>query len=153
MPQINRSSDAASSIPIERQTASAEHTQINSESDRGTESNSAPSDQPSESIGGNTGSGVGRTEEKSAAQTNFTGAISSDASSTGELATGGGAATMNGTAGKSGSTPTADSHTNQPAPPWKASDWHSSQRRADEQIRNGQVPDAYRDLVRDYFAR
>jgi hypothetical protein len=39
------------------------------------------------------------------------------------------------------------------APPWDNNDWSDAQQRANEEIRSGHIPDEYRDLVRDYFAR
>jgi hypothetical protein len=39
------------------------------------------------------------------------------------------------------------------APPWRFSTWSRDQAAAQEAIDRGQVPDAYRELVRDYFAR
>jgi hypothetical protein len=38
-------------------------------------------------------------------------------------------------------------------PPWQSSSWPADARRAREAIDAGRIPDAYRDLVRDYFDR
>jgi len=35
--------------------------------------------------------------------------------------------------------------------PWQSSDWFYAQSRATRAIEAGRVPDAYRDVVRDYF--
>jgi hypothetical protein len=38
-------------------------------------------------------------------------------------------------------------------PPWRTSQWPADVRRAHDALNTGRVPDAYRDLVRDYFDR
>jgi len=40
-----------------------------------------------------------------------------------------------------------------PAPIWRSDTWPADQQAAQAAIRSGQIPDAYRDLVRDYFQR
>ncbi|MDB5320725.1 MAG: hypothetical protein JWN40_2356 [Phycisphaerales bacterium] len=40
-----------------------------------------------------------------------------------------------------------------PAPVWRGESWPADQDAAKAAIRNGQIPDAYRDLVREYFER
>jgi hypothetical protein len=39
------------------------------------------------------------------------------------------------------------------SPPWESSDWPAHRDAALNDVRSGRVPDAYRDLVRDYFSR
>jgi hypothetical protein len=70
-----------------------------------------------------------------------------------DTAGGGGASTENGnTTGKSGNTAAAvKSH--KPAPIWQSQSWPADQESARSAIRSGQIPDAYRELVRDYFER
>jgi hypothetical protein len=50
-----------------------------------------------------------------------------------------------GTAGNGAATPAV--------PPWRTTQWPTDVRRAHDAINAGEVPDAYRDLVRDYFDR
>lgn len=70
-----------------------------------------------------------------------------------QTAGGGGTATENGnTTGKSGST-AAPVKSHKPAPIWQSQSWPADQESARSAIRSGQVPDAYRELVRDYFER
>jgi hypothetical protein len=45
------------------------------------------------------------------------------------------------------------SRTANQTPPWKSDSWPQDVRRANEVIDSGAIPDAYRDLVRDYFDR
>ncbi len=70
-----------------------------------------------------------------------------------DTAGGGGTSTENGnTTGKSGNTAAAvKSH--KPAPIWQSRSWPADQESARSAIRSGQIPDAYRELVRDYFER
>lgn len=66
---------------------------------------------------------------------------------------GGGAASENGGApGKTGNT-AAPSKTHRPAPIWQSDSWPADRQSARTALQNGKVPDAYRDLVRDYFER
>lgn len=39
------------------------------------------------------------------------------------------------------------------APPWQSADWPSEVKQAHEAVESGQVPDAYRDVIRGYFDR
>lgn len=70
-----------------------------------------------------------------------------------DSAGGGGTSTENGSAtGKSGNTAAAvKSH--KPAPIWQSQSWPADQESARSAIRSGQIPDVYRELVRDYFER
>ncbi len=103
------------------------------------------------------GSGAGAAQSASktnpAKTTDVTSGTSHTNSPGGDAAGGGGASTENGnTAGKSGNTATAiKSH--QPAPIWQSLSWPADQESARSAIRSGQIPDAYRELVRDYFER
>jgi hypothetical protein len=70
-----------------------------------------------------------------------------------ETAGGGGTSIDNGSAaGKSGHT-AAPGKAHKPAPVWQSQSWPADQESARSAIRSGQIPDAYRDLVRDYFER
>lgn len=49
---------------------------------------------------------------------------------------------------------TASQESSAPAPPpWQSSDWPADVNRAHQEIETGQIPDAYRDVVRGYFDR
>jgi hypothetical protein len=37
------------------------------------------------------------------------------------------------------------------APPWTSSSWPADRAAAEESLRRGATPDAYRDVVREYF--
>ena len=39
------------------------------------------------------------------------------------------------------------------AEPWRTDSWEQDRAAALQAVENGTVPDAYRDLIRDYFAR
>lgn len=47
----------------------------------------------------------------------------------------------------------AASRTSRPTPVWRSSEWPAAQKSAREAVAGNRVPDAYRDLVRDYFER
>lgn len=151
--QSNRADQSATALPNEIEPTSSDHSRMDGNPDHASQTQSAPSDHTSSAANDQTGSGTGRTNDTSAQQPDLTGTSPTTSASTGDLASGGGQTSTNGSAGAGASTPAADSHANQPVPPWSSSDWPKAQQRASEQIRNGDVPDAYRDLVRDYFAR
>lgn len=151
--QSNRVDQSATATPNAVEPTSSEHSRIDGNSDHASQTQSAPSDHTSSAANDQTGSGAGRTNDTSAQQPDLAGTSPATPASAGDLASGGGRTNTNGSAGTSASTPAADSRANQPAPPWTTSDWPAARPRASEQIRNGDVPDAYRDLVRDYFAR
>lgn len=70
---------------------------------------------------------------------------------TGVLAAGSGSAGRSDLpAGASGHSVTAKP-ANRPAPPWSSDHWPADRAAALQAVERGQVPDAYRDLVRDYF--
>jgi hypothetical protein len=75
-----------------------------------------------------------------------------------DTSTGGGGATADtppgGNASANGGTTAAGgAKSRRPAPVWQSSDWGGDQAAAREAVRSGKVPDAYRDLVREYFER
>ena len=65
---------------------------------------------------------------------------------------GSGAGANSGTIGRTASG-TASGQSAAPTPPWRSADWPDDVRRAHEALGAGRVPDAYRDLVREYFDR
>lgn len=56
-------------------------------------------------------------------------------------------------AAQTGGTVSAAESPSRPVPLWRGADWPQVQKRAMEAVQRGAVPDAYRDLVRDYFQR
>lgn len=110
-------------------------------------------DRSSASSQDQSGSGKARSDEPAVSPERLDGSSDAAASSAGEFATGGGdpaaaAARANTSGDVSNSRPS-----NQPPAPWTSDGWRAAQQRATDQLDRGQVPDAYRDLVRDYFAR
>jgi hypothetical protein len=108
------------------------------------------------SDGGNAGAGAGAAQSGSKAHTTATvdpvsGASKTDAHAT-DTAGGGGAASEagNNTTGAAGST-AGQAKGRRPAPVWQARDWPADREAARAAIRNGAVPDGYREMVRDYF--
>jgi hypothetical protein len=65
----------------------------------------------------------------------------------------GGASTSPAPIGSAAGTTAGASTAAPPTPPWRSSDWPADVRRAHEAIDAGRVPDAQRDLVREYFDR
>jgi hypothetical protein len=55
--------------------------------------------------------------------------------------------------GGGGATAGANTKARRPAPVWQAENWAADREAARAAIRGGRVPDAYRDLVREYFER
>lgn len=47
----------------------------------------------------------------------------------------------------------APAQSSHPAPPWRSADWGAASRRAMDAVDAGRIPDAYRDVIRDYFDR
>ena len=151
-PPNHQTGESATALPNAVEPTSSDRSRIDGNSDHASETQSAPSDHTTSATSDQTGCGVGRTNEASA-QSDLAGTSDTGSAPRGDLASGGGQTSATGSAGASVSSPASDSHANQPAPPWKSSDWPKAQQRASEQIHNGDVPDAYRDLVRDYFSR
>ena len=82
------------------------------------------------------------------------GSAATETLAVGESASGGGssAATDEGSPGaNSSSTAGGVQAGRRPAPVWRSEGWPSDRRAAEAAVRNGRVPDAYRDLVRGYF--
>jgi hypothetical protein len=48
-------------------------------------------------------------------------------------------------------TNSSDARTTQTPPPWTTSSWRADRGAAGEAMKSGRVPDAYRDIVREYF--
>jgi hypothetical protein len=75
------------------------------------------------------------------------------ARATGETSSGGrGAGESAPSAGRDVSGSIANGGAPEPVAPWTSHEWAAAQRDADEAVETGRVPDAYRELVRDYFA-
>jgi hypothetical protein len=66
---------------------------------------------------------------------------------------GGGTASEGGNKGAGLGGTAGENQPRRPAPVWRAQGWPADQDAARTAIRDGRVPDAYRDLVRDYFER
>ncbi|HEY8667434.1 MAG TPA: hypothetical protein VIL86_12255 [Tepidisphaeraceae bacterium] len=71
----------------------------------------------------------------------------------GAIVSGAGQATDSGTPGTSSSAAAGAPDRPHRAAPWSASAWPAARAAAGDALRQGAVPDAYRDLVRDYFAK
>ena len=99
--------------------------------------------------GQSTASGKGGAIPPAAGGTNAAGASSLTGS-------GGTGAAESGNAGDGGSTAGATAGTTtgrRPAPPWRSAQWAADQAGARQAVAEGRVPDAYREMVRDYFER
>jgi hypothetical protein len=105
-----------------------------------------------EGTGGGTGRSASR-ENTGAAQTPA-GAGGRGADDKGTSAGGGGATARAGneTAGGGGAAGVGGD-SRPPAPVWRSDQWPADQEAARAAVRGGAVPEAYRDLVRDYFER
>jgi hypothetical protein len=135
---------------------SAQHTRMDSTkpNDRATKSiNTANNNQASASVTNRGASGSGKTDSTQTSPTSFDGVSRSDTPSNGENATGGNDSANTSERGNDRSSSTVTSKQKPTAPPWDNNDWSDAQNRATDQIRAGHIPDTYRDLVRDYFAR
>lgn len=134
---------------------SADRSRIESKTESASRKESAHGDSSSNSIAANNHGGVGsaRTTDGSANNQNLAGVSDAKSSQTGVLANGGGRASDAGRAGDGSSSGVAGLSANRLPAPWKTDGWRAAQGRADEEIRAGEVPDAYRDLVHDYFDR
>ena len=99
------------------------------------------------------GDGSARTSEASTNQQKVAGASDAKSSQAGVLANGGGRASEMGHAGNDFSSGAARASASHAPAAWKSDSWPAARERAEDEIRGGQVPDAYRDLVRDYFER
>jgi hypothetical protein len=122
-----------------------------------------PSSKTAQATGGPGGAGSAKSNVKNSggpAATDPT-AGGSPEKSTGKDApgAGGGGATgdparAGNAAGNGGATAAATApKSRRPAPVWRSGDWANDQAAAREAVRSGKVPDAYRDLVREYFDR
>ena len=101
------------------------------------------------------GAGEGHTDLKNPAElpnaqqgTSATGSEAGGASSGG---VGKAAASTHGRDGQSGIS--SDQSTANSVPPWQSAGWARDVQRAHDAVESGQVPDAYRDVVRGYFER
>jgi hypothetical protein len=103
-----------------------------------------------------TGAGAGHSASKTATQTPqhpITGGAS-NATHTGATGNGGGGASVDSGHGSGTSGASAGAGgTRRAAPVWRGQTWATDQQTARQALRSGQVPEAYRDLVREYFER
>jgi hypothetical protein len=118
---------------------------------KSTASEARPKD--SSAITDSTGAGSGRTDASTSTDVDPVGNTKAKSDSTGASATGGGEASVTGVRGDGSSSLASDSSRAIAPPPWTSHDWPQAQKRASEQLRSGDVPDSYRDLVHDYFSR
>jgi hypothetical protein len=117
--------------------------------------NNAPSN--NDAGGAKAGTGAGASQSASKTKANPAGdptaaGISKTSAGGTDTAGGGGTAAQGNLPGKTGST-AAPSKTHKAAPIWQSQSWPADQESARTALQNGKVPDAYRDLVRDYFER
>jgi hypothetical protein len=141
---------------IPKESDSSQHTRIDSTDSNNAAGKSAEAsqgNQTSASAADRAGSGSGKTDSSLAPPADLHGTSRGENSSHGEQAAGGGESANGSQLGGNSTTSTSDLNSNRTSAPWNSSDWPQAQQRADEQIRAGNVPDAYRDVVRDYFAR
>jgi hypothetical protein len=102
------------------------------------------------------GAGAGRTDIKNSgelpAPRQGSDAASSDAKGTSSAS---GIGKSNPSAQGQGATSgvASDDATRNSVPPWRSSGWAQDVQRADDALNSGQIPDAYRDVVRGYFER
>jgi hypothetical protein len=99
------------------------------------------------------GDGSARTNEASTNKQDLAGASEAGSSQAGVLANGGGRGSEMGRPGNDSSSGAAGASVSHVAAAWKSDGWPAARERAEDEVRGGQVPDAYRDLVRDYFDR
>jgi len=78
-----------------------------------------------------------------------------DASGIGKPSGGAGESAVNEVDGNDASGQAAGSNGDgfRPAPPWESRDWAAQSQRALNALKDGRIPDAYRDVVRGYFER
>ena len=106
-----------------------------------------------ESVGSDqSGSGAAKTNDTSNVSQDLSGTAKTTSQKTGQTATGGGNQSTDAARGNASSGIAADESTHPHSPPWTTQDWPRAQQHATEQLQSGSVPDAYRDLVRDYFS-
>ncbi len=123
--------------------------------DQGTET--ATGGQSTQATGGSaqagTGAGGGKTDATGSGggTTPAAGGGTTGGAST-KTAGGGTGAATSGSTGDGGNT-AGSTGIRHPAPPWRTSGWSEDRAAARLAVRVGQVPDAYRDMVRDYFER
>ena len=133
---------------LQREPESPRRSQFESPEANRSESTSSSNSTTSDSAADQTGSGTGRTDSL-AKTADLTGASDSSSKNVGDSATGGGKTSDHSTSGAASQGSATDGSLS--SPPWRASDWPSAQQRADQQLHRGDIPDPYRDLVRDYF--
>ncbi len=106
-----------------------------------------------ESVGSDqSGSGAAKTNDTSNVSQDLSGTAKTTSQKIGQIATGGGNQSTDAARGNASSGIAADSSVHLVPPPWTTQDWPRAQQHATEQLQSGSVPDAYRDLVRDYFS-
>ena len=103
---------------------------------------------------GGAGPGAGRSDSR-AAPMPVAHPAGSDASSSsiGQPAGGSGATSPASIAGENAGVAGAPLRRVDQVPPWQSQSWPADAARASDALHHGGIPDAYRDLVRDYFAR
>lgn len=135
---------------------------VSPRNESGTASAKPQPDAPSGTNASDNGTGAGAAQSGSTAKPSQTGPAiassgdaehrgaegatrSSSGGGTGEARTG-----VDGASGMSAGTDRAS--TERPAPPWRSQSWPADRLAAQQAMESGRIPDAYRALVRDYFA-
>lgn len=137
--------------------------------DAGTESDVGRTGNNSEANSGTTKTGDGGTGNSNSSDGQGTGSASTPdgggprdpmnvpgthakSGGTGPAAGGVGEAAGDAAVGEGGSTSTSGSPLRAATPPWRSADWTNRQADALHAVESGEIPDAYRDLVREYFS-
>jgi hypothetical protein len=144
-----------SQIPLENQAESRNASRFDS-SQQATDSSTATGDSTHQSNTAldNTGAGIGQTAEAPHQQNlPFGHSDVQSQSASGQTAAGGGNAARNGKGNADTNSTEAKSNTGQHASDWPSNNAAASQNVGNQSARSDSVPDAYRDLVRDYFQR
>jgi hypothetical protein len=151
---VSRSPDSAIDPQALSDPESAERSRMDSENARAARDRTNASDSDHASLAGSNqaGSGAGRTNDASDTPRDLAGSGKASGQTIGERATGGGENAAKAAHGDAPSGIAGDSSTHALPPPWTTQDWSRAKQHAADQLHSGDIPDAYRDLVRDYFS-
>jgi hypothetical protein len=109
-----------------------------------------------EGSGAGAGQSASRGAGRSKPSTPIAGGDAANGATSGATSAGGGGTASESTAnrgGRSGASAGANAVARKPAPVWRAQGWPADQAAAQAAIQGGRVPDAYREMVREYFER
>lgn len=145
-------------IPLDNQPESADASRINSNSNSASEKNSSDfsgdSAHQSNTAQDHSGAGMGQTAQAIHQQKLIAGHSDRPApDQSGDSATGSGAAATNGNGNPINHSTATDATASHHAKDWSSDAASASSDESDQKFKTDSVPDAYRDLVKDYFSR